>query len=195
MKIMIKQYCFRKKQSEYNLFIFMTILIFFIIVSFPSFATTLSENKQDMDDNELKWLTYDQALKKSKIENVPTMIYFYSDNCSYCRKLENETFVNKEVKEIMNKNFALIKLNSNSANIVLENGKEISERELSSEVYQVRGNPTVWFLSENKDRIASLPGFVEPAVFKNVLENVLDYIEGSHYKEVPFPEYYKKRNK
>lgn len=192
---MIKQYCFREKRSVYNLLLFMTILIIFIIISAPGFTAALSQDKQDIVDIELKWFNYSQGLTKSKVENTPILIYFYSDNCGYCRKLETETFVNEEVMEIMNKYFALIKVNSNSSNIVLENGKEISESALSREVYQVRGYPTVWFLSENKDRIASLPGFVEPAIFKNILENVLEYIEGSHYKEVSFPEYYKQRNK
>jgi|LDZU01.1.fsa_nt_gi thioredoxin-related protein len=191
---MIKQYCFKGKRSAYNLLLFITILIVLIITSVSGFTAGLSQSKQDIPDVELKWFNYNQGLTKSKVENNPILIYFYSDNCSYCRKLETETFANKEIAEIMNKYFALIKINSDSSNIVLENGKKISERALSREVYQVRGYPTVWFLGKNKDRIASLPGFIEPVVFKNILENVLAYIEGSHYKEVSFPEYYKKRN-
>jgi thioredoxin-related protein len=190
---MIKQYCFKRKSSIYPLLSFMTILIV-VITILLTFTTGLSQSKQDVVDIELKWFNYNQGLTKAKVENIPILIYFYSDNCGYCRKLETETFANKEILEILDKKFALIKINSDSSNIVLENEEKISERALSREVYQVRGYPTVWFLGKNRDRIASLPGFVEPAVFKNILENVLDYIEGSDYKEISFPEYYKKRN-
>lgn len=142
----------------------------------------------DAEDNQLKWLSYSQGLTKSKVEDIPALIYFYSDNCGYCRKIENETFSNEEITRIMNQDFSLIKINSNSADIVLVNGEEITERALSSTVYQVRGNPTVWFLDEGNKKIAPLPGFVEQDIFKNVLI----YIKDNYYKEYSFPEYMEK---
>ena len=186
---MTKQYCFRTKWSKYNLLILKTMLII-LIISIPGNATTLSENNQDTTVHELKWLSYDQAIKKSKIENIPTMIFFYSNNCGWCRKLEDETFSDEQVKNLMNKNFAIVKINSDSTRIISKDGEEISERQLSQMVYQVNANPTIWFLSSNGERIAPLPGYAPVDDFINVLQ----YIKDGHYKEYSFPEYLEKFN-
>jgi thioredoxin-related protein len=187
---MIKPYCFKRKRSAYNLFSFMTILIVLIITSVSGFASGLSQSKQDIPNVELKWLTYDQALKKSEIENIPTLIYFYSNNCGWCRKLEDETFSNEQVKNLLNEDFAIVKINSSSSKMIMNEGKEISERQLSQKIYQVNANPTIWFLNSNGERIAPLPGYAPAEDFIIVLR----YIKGDYYKEYTFPEYLENMN-
>ncbi len=162
--------------------IFISILLIF---SLSSWAIHGGEAKEATEDELLNWLPYDQALTKSKVENIPTLIYFYSDNCGWCRKLENETFTNEKIREIIKNYFSIVRINSSSNEFVTQNGEEITEKQLSEDVYQVRGNPTIWFLSQENERIASLPGFIEAGVFIDVLQ----YIKDEHYKEYTFPEY------
>ena len=164
-------------------------LLFFIITlliyGFSGSAAVSSGEEAEQDNDILKWLSYDQALTKSKIENIPTLIYFYSDNCGWCRKLEDETFKNQEVKELMNRDFAIVKINSNSSNIVVSDKGEITEKQLSQDFYQVRANPTIWFLNSNEERIAPLPGYAPAEDFISVLH----YIRGGYYRDYTFPEY------
>jgi len=179
-KGIIMQRIILKKRLHYLLL----LIIFFLCIS----SLTILGIETNAEDNQLKWLSYSQGLTKSKVENIPALVYFYSDNCGYCRKIENETFSNEEIKKLMSQNFSLIKIDSNSTNLVLVNGEEITERSLSGTVYQVRGNPTIWFLDEDNKKIAALPGFVEPDIFKNVLI----YIKDNYYREYSFPEYMEK---
>ena len=166
-------------------------LIIFVAMTFFLFSNMIILAEQaETEDDILNWLPYNQGLVKSKVENIPALIYFYSDNCGWCRKLENETFTNQNVKDIMNQYFSLIRVDSNSNEWIVEKEEKITEKQLSEQVYQVRGNPTIWFLSQNNEPIASLPGFIEAEIFINIL----NYIKDGHYKEITFQEYMEIQN-
>jgi len=177
---------FVERKNLHCLFLFLVLFV----LGFTSLADTFSKEDGNQAIDNIHWLSYKQALTKSKVENIPTLLYFYSDNCGWCRRFENETFTNQEVQELMNGNFAMARINSDSGEAIVENGEKITERQLSVQVYQVRGNPTTWFLSKDNERIASLPGFVEADVFIHVLR----YIKDAYYKEVTFQEYMEKQN-
>jgi len=177
---------FVERKNLHYLFLFLVLFVF----GFTSLADTFSEEGENQALDIINWLPYEQALTKSNVEKIPTLIYFYSDNCGWCRRFENETLTNQEVQELMNGNFAMARINSDSGEPIVENGEKITERQLSGQVYQVRGNPTTWFLSKDNERIASLPGFVEADVFIHVLR----YIKDAHYKELTFQEYMENQN-
>lgn len=172
----------RKTIDYKKMFILLTIIMLY---SFNCIANELSENEIFQNTDIVKWLKYDQAIAKSKIENVPALIYFYSDNCGWCRRLENETFTNQEIVKIMNEDFAIVKINSNSTEYVNVDTNKITERQLSMDIFQVRANPTIWFLDSDEKRITALPGFVESPDFINVLK----YIKDGYYKKYDWPEY------
>jgi len=176
-------------KNRYKCFLLLFIIIL-LIFGFAASAAVFSGKEEEQNNDILKWLSYDQALKKSKIENIPTLIYFYSDNCGWCRKLEDETFKNQEVKESMNRDFAIVKINSNSSNVVVSDKEKITEKQLSQEFYQVRANPTIWFLTSNKERIAPLPGYASAEDFISVLH----FIIGGYYRDYTFPEYIEEFN-
>lgn len=176
----MKRYVVRKNLGWFFLFFLLTLFLY----GFMSCADN-SNNKESSNNSILNWLPYDQALAKSKIENIPTLIYFYSDQCGWCKKLENETFNDQKVWDLMSQKFSIVKINSNSTRFVIENGKKMTEKQLSEQIYQVKGNPTVWFLADDHKRIASLPGYVKSDVFVNVL----NYIKDGYYKNITFQKY------
>ena len=178
---MNQNYNHNKKQ-----FIFIFLLIALLTINGWSMANNIDENTMNKP---LTWLTYQKGLTKSQVENKPTLLYFYSDRCSWCNKLEEETFTNTKVKDYLIENFSLVRINSNSSEVFMEEGKQIKESELVQR-YQVGGFPTIWFLDQNNQRIASLPGYVEAEIFINVL----DYINGGHYTEHTFQEFMANKN-
>lgn len=166
--------------------IILYVLLLLIIISSPLSTLTLYSAETGMSFNDLNWLTYNEGLVKSMIENKPTLIYFYSDQCGWCRRLEEESFSDPDIQSMMSSYFSIIKINSNSSKTILdENDNQISERELSERIFQVRGNPTIWFLDSGNERIASLPGYI-PA---ELLTQVLVYIKDGQYRDYTFQEY------
>jgi thioredoxin-related protein len=162
--------------------------LFLLAVSIVACAN-MQLNSNEQKKYALNWLPYNQGLEKSIQDNKHSLIYFYSDSCGYCRKLEDETFSSTDVRQLLSKSFVIIRINSHSSEKVIENGQEIPESQLI-QVYQVGGYPTVWFLDEKNQPIATLPGYVPSDVFIDVL----NYIKGDFYKEITFQEYLQKED-
>ena len=130
------------------------------------------------------WLSYNEALLKAEKESKSILVFFYSDGCSWCDKMEREVYANNEVKKILADKFVSVKINASSNNKVEVNGEEITEKAFSLS-YQVTGYPTTWFLEDKDKGIAPLPGYIPAEQFVTVLK----YIGEEWYKKITFQEY------
>ncbi|MCJ7615274.1 MAG: thioredoxin fold domain-containing protein [Desulfobacterales bacterium] len=140
----------------------LTLILFILSGSSCSFASSKG----------IKWYTYKQGIELSKIEGVKIFLYFYADWCTYCKKMEKETFNDDSVVSYLNDNFISIKVNS--------------DRDTKTALdFGVRGLPSSWFIEKNGERISNLPGFIAA----DILLNVLKYINTDSYKEMPFREF------
>ena len=140
----------------------LTLILFILSGSSCSFASSKG----------IKWYTYKQGIELSKIEGVKIFLYFYADWCTYCKKMEKETFNDDSVVSYLNDNFIPIKVNS--------------DRDIKTALdFGVKGLPSSWFIEENGERISNLPGFIAA----DILLNVLKYINTDSYKEMPFREF------
>lgn len=179
---------FSSKRDKIIVLVILLILIFFIVIR-PYFKT----NQQNVEAVEeanpliLNWLSYNEGLTLAEKENKYVLINFYTDWCGYCKKMDREAYSDKEIIKTISQNFVTIKINAEAESKVVENGKEITERELAK-LYQVSGYPTIWFLESDRKRIAPLPGYVPPQQFKIVL----NYIGEGWYKSISFEEYLEK---
>lgn len=137
----------------------LTLIIFILSGSSFSFASSKG----------IKWYTYKQGIELSKIEGGKIFLYFYADWCTYCKKMEKETFNDDSVVSYLNDNFIPIKVNS--------------DRDIKTALdFGVKGLPSSWFIEENGERISNLPGFIAA----DILLNILKYINTDSYKEMPF---------
>ncbi len=171
----------------------MVLAILLVVVFFFGLKSYFKIDEQDAEAVEetkpltLNWLSYNEGLTLAEKENKYVLIYFYTDGCSWCKKMIDQTYSNEEVKKILSDKFVIIKINARSENKVVENGKEISERKLAT-LYQVSGYPTTWFSESNRSRVAPLPGYVTTEQFIPVL----NYIGEGWYKSISFKEYMEK---
>jgi len=171
----------------------MVLVILLVIIFFFGLKSYFKIDEQDAEAVEkikplaLNWLSYNEGLTLAEKGNKYVLIYFYTDGCSWCKKMLDQTYSNEEVKKILSDKFVTIKINARSENKVVESEKEISERELAT-LYQVSGYPTTWFLESNHSRVAPLPGYVTTEQFVPVL----NYISEGWYKSISFKEYLEK---
>jgi len=176
-----------KRDKIMVLVILLVIIFFFGLKSYFKIDEQNAEAVEETKPLALNWLSYNEGLTLAQKEDKYVLIYFYTDGCSWCKKMEKETFSDEEVKKILSDKFVTIKINARSENKVVENGKEISERKLAT-LYQVSGYPTTWFLESNHSRVAPLPGYVATEQFIPVL----NYIGEGWYKSISFKEYMEK---
>ena len=176
-----------KRNKIMVLAILLAIIFLFGLKSYFKIDEQNAEAVEEAKPFALNWLSYNEGLALAEKENKYVLINFYTDWCGYCKKMDKETYSNEEVKSILNEHFVIVKVNAESENKVIENGEEITERELAR-LYQVSGYPTTWFLESNHSRVAPLPGYVATEQFIPVL----DYIGEGWYKNISFKEYMEK---
>ena len=179
---------FSTKRDKIMVLVILLVIIFFF--GLKSYFKIDEQNVKAVEETKslvLDWLSYNEGLTLAEEENKYILINFYTDWCGYCKKMDKEAYSNEEVKSILNENFVIVKVNAESENKVIENGEEITERELAK-LYQVSGYPTTWFLESNHSHIAPLPGYVTTEQFIPVL----NYIGEGWYKSISFKEYIEK---
>ncbi len=138
---------------------FLTMIIFILSTLSFSFASSKF----------IRWYTYKQGIELNKKEGKKIFLYFYADWCTYCKKMEKETFNDDSVVLYLNENFIPIKVNS--------------DRDIKTALdFGVKGLPSTWFIEGDGERISNLPGLIAA----DTLLNILKYINTDSYKEMSF---------
>lgn len=128
------------------------------------------------DNASIKWLPFDQAQKIGEGQSQKFFLYFYTDWCGYCRKLEKDTFSNQAVANYINDHFIPVRINS-------ERMPKIAAR------YGVQGYPDLRFLTAKGENIARWPGYIDA----DQLLPLLKYIQSDSYLEMGYRDFLKKQ--
>lgn len=116
------------------------------------------------------------------------MLYFGQDGCSYCLKLMQVDFTQKNIVDLMHKHFDAIAFNIwGSREVTWFDGKMRTEKELTR-FLKIRFTPTLLFLDEKGNVALRVNGYYPPQKFIAAL----DYVAAHMEHRMPFSEYLKK---
>ena len=153
------------------------MLIFsFFLISFFSFSQEFKDSVQlEKDLLKLNWeTTYTNALKRSKNENKPVLIYFTgSDWCGPCIKLDKELFHTDKFKKISNEFLILLEVDSPRRKDLLSQEK-ISENIYLKNKYKINSFPTLLFVNFRGRKIAEKKGYIITEYYYPFINSVLD---------------------
>lgn len=99
--------------------IFITIILF-IFLRLPIQA------------QEIEWLSFPQLSDSLDVNPKPVFLFFHTDWCSYCRKMEKDVFTNKEVIKILNNQFYAVKFDAESKESFIFDGQLLKNSNLQS---------------------------------------------------------------
>jgi thioredoxin-related protein len=149
------------------------------------------------------WMTWDEAVQKSKIQKKKIFVDVFTDWCGWCKVMDKNTFPDPEVAKILNEDFYAVKFNAEQTEDVIFNNvtfKYISGgggrgvHQLAAALLNNQlSYPNFVFLDEEFKIIPvfpgyqSLPGYRKPEEFHIFLAFVSDEI----YKKMRIDDFQK----
>jgi len=120
----------------------------------------------------ITWRAFAEGKQQAEASGKKLMVYFRTEWCGYCDRMEKSTFGDEDVARFLEKRFVPVKIDAEE------------ERKLAA-AFQVQSYPTSWFLTPEGEKILFLPGYAPAEPFLHVLR----FIHADAYEEMSFEEY------
>jgi thiol:disulfide interchange protein len=105
---------------------------------------------------------YDAALETAKKDKKLVMVDLYTDWCGWCKKLDKDTYSDKDVEAKLTKDFVAVKVNPE---------KSQRNAKLSSDL-GTTGFPHIVFIDANGKKVAEIDGYLPAAQFLEQLNRI-----------------------
>lgn len=166
----------------------------------PRTAHTTAEVHPAADPVKVNWITFEEAVERSKKEKRKIFIDVYTDWCGWCKVMDNKTFTDPEVAKLLNEKFWAVKFNAEQRADVVYNGTTFKFVESGRSGYHqlaaaLLNNqlsyPNFVFLNDQFHIIpviqgqASLPGYRKPEDF----HLFLSFVANDHFRKMKIEEY------
>ena len=159
------------------------IIMFFGLVSF-----TDKPPKTKNVDNEIIWLTWEEAVEANKKEKKKIFVDVYTDWCGWCKVMDRKTFADPGVVQYMNEHFYPVKLDAEQKETIVWGDREFKwvatgRKGIHTLAYSMLDGsmsyPSFVLLTENFERIKILKGFQQV----NQLMPELEFAAQEKYKK------------
>lgn len=136
---------------------------------------------------QLKTYSFEEADKLEQQQPKPIFVFVHTSWCKYCKMMENSTFKNPEVVQLLNDNFYFVSLDAEDKSpIVFKNrtftykpkGKNTGINELAEELATVDGNlsyPTFSILDNNNAILLQISDFTDAKTMIGLLKETADF--------------------
>lgn len=160
--------------------------LFLLFITFSLTSTIASA--------QIEWLTFEEAVEKTKLDPKPIFIDVYTDWCGWCKKMDANTFNEEKIATLLQNDFYPVKFDAEQQESINFNNHEFKFIESGRKGYNelavalLDGKlsyPSVVFLNEKMERITVLAGYRGPDDFYPILQ----FIGSGAYQTKTFEEY------
>ncbi len=153
-----------------------TVLAMMMILAAALSLTAADGDSKSEGDSvkayEITWLAYDEGLAKAAEEDKHMVIDFTTSWCTWCKKMDIETFSDPYVIQLVNDHFVPVQVDGESKRELDIDGYKITEKNLTAREFGVRGYPSFWFLKSDGTKIGMIRGYRPKPEMVEVLEFV-----------------------
>lgn len=162
----------------------------------PENGNVILASNRNNSEVKVTWLTFEEAIEKSKTEKRPIFIDVYTDWCGWCKVMDKNTFSDPTVAKLLTEKFYPVKFDAEQKADVIFNGTTFKFVESGRNGYHqlaaaLLNNklsyPTVVFLDEEFRMIQPLPGYRQAPEFHKIAQ----FIGEGHYKTVKWDDFQK----
>lgn len=145
---------------------------------------------------EVKWYSFEEAMALNKEHPRKIFIDVYTDWCGWCKKMDQSTFTNQVIANLLNTKFYAVKFNAESTKPITFAGKTfVNEGTRTRNPHQLAvallqgkmSYPSAAYMNEEMQLLTGVPGYFEP----KDLEPILDFFATDSYKSVSYQDYIK----
>lgn len=145
---------------------------------------------------EIKWYTWDEAIKLSEKKPKKIFIDLYTDWCGWCKKMDQTTFKDEAVVKYMNENFYAVKFDAEQKEEVKFKDHTFKyfpsgNRGIHELAYSLLDGklsyPSYVYLDEDQNRITISPGYKTADSFIKEIK----FIGGGFYQTKTYQEFLK----
>jgi thioredoxin-related protein len=123
---------------------------------------------------EIKWMTFNEAIEAQKKNPKPIFMDVYTDWCGPCKMLDKNTFQNPAVADYVNKNYYAVKFNAEGAEGIKykevayanpsynPDGKGRNATHQFTTFLKVRGYPSMYILDSKGEIKSPIVGYHTP---------------------------------
>ena len=131
------------------------------------------------------FLDFNEDVDEARVEGRHVVAFFHMDECPYCSRMIEESFIEGENRDFMADNFDVIGLNVlGDLEIAWIDGNSYSEKALAEQLGAI-ATPTSIFLDLEGQKVLQLNGYRDPDTFRTAL----DYVQDQQYDNLDFSDY------
>jgi len=124
-----------------------------------------------IEAQQIDWLSMNKALEIQQKKPKKIMLFVYAEWCKECHKMNETTFVNKDVAKYINKHFYAVHFNGEGTEKVTYKGFEYTNpnyvpnrqgrnyQHFFADALKVKAYPTIVFFDEDGEIISPIEGF------------------------------------
>ena len=136
---------------------------------------------QNTETKKINWMSFEEAIKLNETAPKKIFIDVYTDWCGWCTKMDQTTFLDKNVVDYMNENFYAVKFNAEQTEPIEfmgntfvnkgSNGPRKGTHQLAQALLQGKMSyPSYVFMNEKNQVLTIVPGYAQAKEFLPILK-------------------------